>query len=161
MSDADLLGAVVRRLVHDVANPLAAAQLLAEDGDPLLRQSILRVADLLAFYRAVFGGEPDDAIDDAALGRRLADAIAPATLAMAVAPGAPARAMKAGAALVLATAGRGPARLAIAADGAIHLAVERPREAGSDAALRFAERLCGPFRRESAAAAIVFSSAPA
>ena len=145
MSETGLLGAVVRRLVHDVANPLAAAQMLAEDADPLLRQSIDRVADLLALYRAIFGGNPDDAIDEAALWRRLAATIEPATLSVEIAPEAPTRALKAAAALVLGVAGRGPVLLSIAADSGIRLSAERPGPSEADPATAFAEQLAGPF----------------
>ena len=147
MSDADIMGGIIRRMVHDIANPLGAAQMLAEDGDPLLQQSIARVADLLALYRAIFGGNPADAIDSAALWRRLAAAIEPATLTLERAAEPPPATLKAAAALVLATAGRGPVRLKIGEDCTIHLTAERPRPQPDEAALAFAQRLAGPLKR--------------
>lgn len=143
---ADLAGALVRRLAHDLAGPLAAAHLLAEEAaDPLLQQSITRACDLLALYRAVFGGHPDDFVDTMALWQRLAAAIAPAALVADVAPAAPARRHKAAAALVLAAAGRQTVHVQLAADGAfcLRVAPPRPLPQPDDPAIAFAAQVAG------------------
>lgn len=142
---ATLAGGLIRRISHDLANPLAAVQMLADGTDPLLQQAITAVADQLAMHRAIFGGAPDDAIDMAALMQRVAGAIDPARLEHDIAPSADVRCIKAAAALALALGGAGRLRLSVSADGAIHVVAEKPRTTtADDPLLAFANWLAGP-----------------
>lgn len=56
-----LVGALARRITHDLAGPLAALVAIAElapDPDPLLAQAIVELRARHALARLLFGGEP-------------------------------------------------------------------------------------------------------
>lgn len=152
-----LTGQVVRKLVHDLASPVAAMRLLAEDADPLLQQAVGRLEDRLALFRLVFGGGADDRVDSQRLWRLLAAVIAPATLSADVAGDSPARCQKALAATVLAVAGRGAVAVTLGSASQWQLTVQQPRTAAiasllpdnaiahpPDPGLAFAAYLIGP-----------------
>ncbi len=157
LNEVLLTGQVVRKLVHDLASPVAAMRLLAEDADPLLQQAVGRLENRLALFRLIFGGGADDCIDSQRLWRLLAAVIDPATLSADIAGDSPARCQKALAAAVLAVAGRGAVAVTLGSASQWQLTVQQPRPAAisslqpdsamvhaPDPALTFAEYLIGP-----------------
>lgn len=147
-TDTDpLLGALVRRLTHDLANPLAALSTMLElsGADALAIAAADELSARLAFARLVYGGEPDSALDQTEwrqlCERQIASHHAAATVGSA--DGAPSRALRAAAALATGLADRlSPRRVSVCADP-LCIELDAPRRT-PDAALAAAlEGDCG------------------
>lgn len=129
-AEAALAALVARRLAHDLAGPLTALGTLAalRDADPLEEAALADLRDRLALFRAIFSGAADAALDLAEAAALLERSAAGAALDLALAPDAPPARLRSALALAVEmhrlAAADGRVAVAVAASGALRVAVE-------------------------------------